>query len=130
MEDSLYRISLRILGLTLACVLAFESGLFSPVTKQLSDDTRLYLANSVGMFASIEPNELNVITARLTERERELDAREREIAAREMDTGSNGSATTTFILSAFLFILLVLIVLNYVLDFLRARQEAYYEQAV
>lgn len=129
MEDSLYRISLRILGLTLACVLAFESGLFSPVTKQLSDDTRLYLANAVGMFASIEPNELNVITARLTERERELDAREREIAAREMDTGA-GSSTTTFLLSAFLFILLVLIVLNYVLDYLRARQEEYHEQAV
>lgn len=79
------------------------------------------------MSASVEPTELNQYTAALTQKERELIAREQALAAREIAVGfsqeeSGAADRTTYLLAGVLFILLVLILLNYVLDYMRYRE--------
>lgn len=129
LEDTFYHSCLRIAAATVACVLVFQSGVLISSTAQWTAYTRSYVANSIGVGASVKPNELNVITAHLTQREQELTAREAALAQREIAVGVGGvssSQTTdwsTYILSAFLFILLLLIILNYALDYSRARAE-------
>ncbi len=124
--DSLYHRILRVSALVCALVLLFESGLVSPVTRQLSVDTHQYLANAVGVGAAVEPTELNSLTSELTKQKLALEEREQAIKEREIEIGlSEGQSpneTSTYVLSGVLFILLVLIILNYALDYLRARQ--------
>lgn len=127
MQDTLYHSLLRISMVVVAVALVFDSGLFSPVTKQLSSDTKLYLAQAVGMYAAIEPNELNTITAELTAREQELAKREAALTEREIAVDLDQSPATsttmsTWVMSLLLFIILVLVILNYILDFWRGRQ--------
>jgi hypothetical protein len=111
-----------------ALILVFDSGLLSPVTSQLSDETSVYLASVVGVGASVAPTELNTITAALTEREQELAEREAVLTERELAVGLNSGDRqasqdlSTYILSLLLFIILVLIILNYALDYARARE--------
>ena len=127
MQRTYYHSILRIASLTCALVLLFDSGLVNPVTKELSRNTRQYLAQAVSMNASVTPNELNQLTAELTAQKKDLAEREAALKEREIAVNLNqsntaaGSSTSTFILSIILFILLVLIVLNYVLDYLRRR---------
>jgi hypothetical protein len=125
MQNSIYHSMLRTSALTLALILLFVSGLVSPVTQHLSVQTERYLASTIGMYASVEPNGLNEVTAALTAKETELLNRETALNERELSLGLNGSAPTNdytvYILSVILFILLVLIIANYVLDFLRSR---------
>jgi preprotein translocase subunit SecG len=127
-EHSNYHKFLRVSAVVLAFVLIFESGLLIESTKQLSIGTHQYLANAVGMSASIKPNELNRYTAALTQKEKELAEREaalrdREIAVNLSTGSSNNSADrSTYILASILFIILVLIILNYVLDYLRLKE--------
>jgi hypothetical protein len=116
MTHSVYHKILRVSLLTTAIVLVFDGGFITPVTKHLSDNTVSYLANSIGIFAQIESNEFNTITAELTRRENELDAREaslRTIEARNFNTDARDYST--YILSVILFMV------NYVLDWRRAR---------
>ena len=126
--SSLYHRILRISALVLALLVAFDRGVFSPITKQLSHNTQLYVATVICVGAAVEPTPLNTYTAALTARERELDAREAAFDSREitvgLNTGSDGTPSpySTYILSALLFIILVLIVCNYILDFWRDRQ--------
>ena len=114
--------------MVVAVALVFDSGLLSPVTEQLSADTKLYLGQAVGMYAAIEPNELNVITAELTAREHELAEREAALAEREIavdlnsPTSNTSSSMSTFVMSVLLAIILALVLLNYALDFWRGRQ--------
>ncbi len=127
MSNTVYHSILRIAALTFAVVLLFDSGLLSPVTQQLSQGTQNYLAQSIGMYASVQPTEINQLTAELTKRERELAQREsamkeREIAVDVRQQSSVGSSYSTYILSVILFIILVLLVINYTLDFTRARR--------
>ena len=80
------------------------------------------------MYARVEPNEFNVITAELTKRENELAQREvsfaeREIASRSFSQTSND--ISTYVLSSILFMLTVLIAINYVLDWSRQRKMIY-----
>ena len=125
-EDSLYHRVLRVSAVVCACVLLFESGLVSPVTKQLSLHTHQYLANAVGVGASVEPTELNSLTSDLTKQRLALQAREQAVREREIEIGlvpgESSQDTSIYILSGILFILLVLIILNYTLDYLRARE--------
>ncbi len=124
MEQSRYHKFLRVSALIIAFILVFDGGFISPLTKQLSDNTVNYLANSIGISASVHPNELNVITAEFTAREKALDAREAGLADREIKTrdfGQNSVDYSTYILSTILFILLVLILLNYALDWAHYR---------
>ena len=125
----MYHRVLRVGALVSALVLLFVSGLVSERTAQLADHTQWYLANAVGVSVGVSENEYNTITAALTKREHELDQREKALLQREIDVGirSGSDATvssldSTLLLSGFLFILLVLIVLNYVMDFVRARR--------
>lgn len=109
-----------------AITLVFDGGFLFPVTKQLSDMTTEYVA-SIGssVQASVPENEINRLTAQIAEQKRELDAREaalreREIASRSFDT-SDAADYSTYILSSILFLLTLLIVFNYVMDFARMR---------
>ncbi|MFW6210054.1 MAG: hypothetical protein ACOC4E_01030 [Patescibacteria group bacterium] len=125
-EFSTYHRFLRIASVVTALLLVFQSGLVSDRTAIIAAGTQGYLANAIGMTAGVEPTPLNEYTAALTEKERELAAREaalesREIAVEVRGQGGAVSGTTTYLLAGALFILLALIVLNYTLDFLRAR---------
>tara|TARA_B100002019_G_C21240719_1_gene585412 strand:+ start:689 stop:1096 length:408 start_codon:yes stop_codon:yes gene_type:complete len=127
-ENSVYHSLLRVSAVVCTCVLVFVSGLIDDSTAKLADDTQLYLANAVGASASVEPTELNKYTAALTQKQRELEEREsalreREIAV-ELSTGgtAQGSDTSTYVLASILFLLLVLILLNYALDYLRQKE--------
>ncbi|MBP6924597.1 MAG: hypothetical protein KBB78_03440 [Candidatus Pacebacteria bacterium] len=119
-KHSTYHRVLRVSALTCAFVLLFESGLVHSSTALLSQNTHQYLANAVGVGASIEPTELNMVTAELTAAKMELQ-REREINV-GLAQGQGGNQAI-YILSGILFILLVLIVLNYALDYLRYRDQ-------
>jgi hypothetical protein len=105
----------------------FESGVINESTKAIATDTHQYLANAVGASASVNPTELNQITAALTAQKSELDSREAALREREiqvnLSNGSNaGNETATYVLSSILFVLLVLILLNYTLDYLRMKE--------
>ncbi len=126
MTNTTYHSVLRIVSMTLAIMLLFDSGILSPVTHTLSENTQIYLAQSIGMYAGVEPNDINTLTAQLTQKERELNERESALAQREISVSLEkptvGTSYSTYILSVILFLILVLLVLNYVLDFLRSRQ--------
>jgi hypothetical protein len=128
-QDTRYHSVLRILGLTTALVLLFDSGALLPATTQLSDNAQQYVATVVGVSASVEETELSNITAALTEKEISLNAREAVLAEREIALRTNTAAPagsgdiSTYLLSIILFIMLALIILNYGLDFARYRKE-------
>lgn len=126
MKNSNYHRFLRVSAVVCALALVFESGLVSESTAQISRGTHTYLANAIGMSASVQPTELNTITAALTARERELAAREAALREREISVGiSSGDVSNekaTYLLASILLILLVLILLNYALDYLRSRE--------
>lgn len=122
---TLYHKFLRVSALVVGLVLLFQST--STVTSSpLLSDARTYLANAVSVTVGVEPTELNMITAGLTKRSTELDAREaalreREINARATDGGDSSLVFSNYVLSTLLLLLLVLIVMNYIFDFIRAR---------
>lgn len=129
MRHSLYHKSLRVSGVLVGLVLLFDSGMLTSTTETLSLQTRQYIATAVGMYAAVEENELNALTGALSERQRALDAREaalreREIDAQAQDTSAAPLDISSYILSALLFLILVLIVLNYIFDWMRARKAA------
>lgn len=122
-----YHKILRSACVIVALVLVFDSGLFAPVTKDMSRYAQKQVATAVGVSAGVEQNEINELTAQISARERELDQREaalrqREIDARAVDNSSGITDLSTYILSSILFLMLVLIVLNYILDFMRTRE--------
>ncbi len=127
MRNSTYHRILRVSALVCAFVLIFESGLVSKSTAIISAGTHAYLASVVGMSASVQPTELNLLTAELTKKQTELAAREAALKEREIAVGVDASGqnneTAIFILAGILFILLVLIILNYILDYLRLKEE-------
>lgn len=129
MAHTMYHRLLRIAALTVAVVLAFDSGIINPATRVISSETQSYLAASVGMSAAVTPTDLNQMTAALTAKQQELQRQEqalkqREIAVnlRQPDQGT-GMNYSSYILSVLLFIILVLIILNYILDYVRYRRQ-------
>jgi len=114
-------------------VLVFDSGIISPLTATLSQNTYEYLGSvGTGVFAGVPENEINTLTAQISERERTLDAREaalreREIQTRPYDTSSD-TDYSTYIISVILFIIIVLLVLNYIMDFTRIKKMTYEKQ--
>lgn len=121
LDESMYHRVLRVSLVVCAVVLIFESGLVSPLTRQLSVETHQYLANVVGMSASVEPTELNSLAAELSKQKLALDAREREIEV-NLAKSQSANQTSTYVLAGILFVLLVLIILNYTLDYLRSKE--------
>lgn len=136
MKDGLYRVSLRISSLVTALTLVFVSGILTPITKELSNSTFEYLASAaVGVQVGVEETELSQLTAEFTTRTRALDAREaalqeREIAARSFGANTNNDDYATYIISVILFILTTLMMMNYVLDWRRARESRLVTQVV
>ncbi len=124
--DSLYHKCLRVSGLCIALILAFQTGLFFSETTTVSLKTHTYIANVIGITAGVSPTEVNMLTAELTKKQRELEQREMALTEREIDAqvrDSGGSVEmSNYILSAILSLLLLLIVTNYALDFVRARK--------
>lgn len=130
MKVSIYHRFLRVSLLVMTAVLVFDSGAVIPGTKQLSDNTIVYLASvgsSVG--ASVSPNEINSLSAQIAEQQRQLNLREAELNEREIKARAFGSESGTdysiYIISAILFIIIVLLMINYVLDFRRVRRYRY-----
>lgn len=125
-QNTLYHRVLRTSVVVTALLLVFESGIVSHATLLLSINTHQYLAQSVGMTATVEPTELNSITAELTKQRLLLDNREAALKEREIEIGlrESGTSNTTaiYVLSVIVFILLLLIVTNYILDYLRVRE--------
>ena len=123
LKHSVYHKALRTSAVLVATILAFESGAVIPETALLSHITLGQLANVVGMHASVPTNEINTLALELQRRSTELDTREREINAQARDTAITSHPYVTYILAAILSGQLVLIILNYVFDYLRARGE-------
>lgn len=125
LENSAYHSLLRIALVVFAVLLVFDSGIVSQSTRTLSLSAQEYVASAVGVTVAVPPNDVNVLTKRITELQTELDRRDREIAV-NLNKETAGSAktfnTSTFVLSVILFILLFLIVMNYILDYLRFRK--------
>jgi len=121
MTDTLYHQLLRISALTLAFVLLFVSGIISPITKELSKGAGTYIATAIGMNAAVLPTDVNTLSAQLQQRDQELTQREIAVSLRESEPSKSDMAT--YVMSILLFILLVLIVLNYVLDFMRVHSK-------
>lgn len=119
--NSMYNSFLRIAVCVFAFLLVFDSGLWLQATADLSDMTQAHLANVVGVTVGVSPNDVNQLTGRITELETELQAKERLIAVNVRDNDSGGLDRSTFVLSTILFILLVLIVINYAMDYRRQR---------
>lgn len=125
-QSSLYHKVLRVSLIVMAFVLLFDSGLINQSTKYLANNTQSYMASVIGVGASVAPTELNRFTAELTTMERELSLREAALREREIAVGIiDGRVSrdySTYILAGILFILLVLILLNYTLDYLRSAE--------
>ena len=123
MKNSLYHSFLKIAVCVFAFVLVFDGGLALPATESMSSLTQQHLASVVGVTLGVAPNDVNVLTTRITELETELEAKERLIAVNLQNTNSDGGLdVSTFVLSIIVFILLVLIVLNYALDYIRQKK--------
>ena len=120
LEQTLYHSLLRVALIVVAITLVFDSGLLFSKSAELSSSTQQYLANAVGVTVGVSPNEVNQLTGRITELEQEL-AAEREIAVSLNSENAPSTDKSTFVLSIILFILLVLIILNYALDYVRAK---------
>ncbi len=129
-----YHSFLRISILVSAFLLVFDSGILNPITQQLSNQTLMYVADvGVGASATVPENEINALSAQIAERQKILDAREAELREREIasrDFGSSDSATdfSTYVISTILFILTMLLVLNYAMDWARVRSFRYEKQ--
>jgi hypothetical protein len=123
MQSSLYESLLRVSLLTTAIVLVFDSGLVSPVTKHLSDNTVLYLAQTASVVAQVEKNEVNTLSEELRKRDEELDEREAQLRTIEARIYGDGETVdySTYVLSLILLILTVLVLMNYVLDWKRVQ---------
>ncbi len=126
MRHSTYHRILRVSIASLAVALIFESGILNVATSRMAQNTHQYLANAIGISASVKSTELNQYTAKLTQIERDLINREAAITERELALGLSEGASdnqkVTYILASILFILLILILLNYTLDYLRYRE--------
>lgn len=128
LEETTYHKLLRISSVVVATVMLFQAGFVSSTTALMARGTQDYMANAVGVFVGVAPTELNQMTAHITAEKLALDSREQAITEREIAIGikpgsNSNQTTTTFVLSGVLFILLVLIILNYALDYLRAKEE-------
>jgi hypothetical protein len=129
-QSVLYRSLLRVSLVVTAAVLTFQAGLIDERTSELFSQTTHHLSAAVGMSVSVAPTEFNEITAELTKQQNLLAQREDQIAAREIDLGLNSGEptagqTTTYVLASILFVQLLLIILNYGLDYLRVREQKY-----
>jgi len=115
-----YHRTLRTTALVVGLVLLFDSGIALDNSREISDGAVKYLANTVGIVATVPSNEVNTLAMELQARIDQVEQREREINAQARDSMSVD--TSTYILSSILLLLLALIVTNYALDYIRERK--------
>jgi len=125
LEFSTYHKILRISSVVCASVLLFQAGLISQTTATLATHTQLYLASVVGVTAGSYPAETNQTAIELTQKNTEQFFNEEASRQNKVTVSFNSDTDTvqdqsTFILAALLFIILILIVLNYSLEFFRS----------
>jgi hypothetical protein len=120
-RTSTYHRALRVSALITFLLLGFMSGMLFPQGDMLSRTTSAYLANVVGVGASVVPNGTNTLVQELKNRSDLLDQKEREIDARARDHESPFGDPTVLALSLILGVQLILIVTNYILDYRRFR---------
>lgn len=128
-QSMLYRSVLRVSVVVTAFILVFQSGMIDERTAVVfTEATDTLYATVVGASASVRPTEINQITAELTKQQQLLASREEVITEREIELGlaqgstESSNQTTTYLLAAILLIQLILLVLNYVLDYLRTKE--------
>ncbi len=121
-QNTLYHSALRVISVTFALILVFDSGMIYPITKELSNNATSYLASAVSVSVGVKATEMNQLTARITELENELAVaqEEREIAV-NLNKSGVGDRSTLYI-AITLALLLILIILNYLMDYWRSRQ--------
>lgn len=115
LQHTLYHKILRVTVCVAVCLLVFDSGIVAESTKSLSNNTQMFLANAVSVSVGVPKTEMNTLTAEITKLKEERDL------AIGLSANSITSDMSTFVLSVVTFILLVLVILNYALDFTRAR---------
>lgn len=81
------------------------------------------LGSVVGMYASIEPNDYNLLAQQLNKRSQELDAREAALEEKELSTSSNTNTQSDrkaiVYITSIGTLLLALVLLNFYLDIKR-----------
>lgn len=125
----LYHTTLLVSALCVAIVLLVQSGSMPWARFSLSSHARHYVASVMSVSAGVEATDLSLLTAELTKKNTELAQREAAVKAREIQAQArdqNPSSAPDYLLSSLLFLLLVLIVTNYIFDFIRARKTQTY----
>jgi hypothetical protein len=113
-SSSSYHSVLRVTALIFAMVLVFESGLLSPVTQRTS-----HLAGQ--QLASVVTGTVDTALYSEGSQTRALG----EEATFSTQSLREPISKSTFLLSVAVFILLLLIILNYILDYLRRREKTF-----
>lgn len=102
-------------------VLVFLSVVFSDSGQKI----RQQVASVVGMYASVEPNEYNILTQQIKDKQEELDMREKDLAEKEtllaQQEAPEHSRTAIIYISIIGTLLLILILWNFVLDWRRRK---------
>lgn len=126
LEHSPYHKTLRVMALVVMVVMLFQGGLVSKSTTELASITGEYLTAAVGVSVGVPQNELNTLTTRIAELETQVGYKDAQLRERELEIGlssrDNSSYSVTIILASIQFILLLLIVVNYTLDYFRAQK--------
>ena len=99
------------------------AGILSLYTSGVGGGMVRQLGSVVGIYAGVEPNEYNLLAQQLEEKRKELDARENQIAQQEeliKESVVSDKASIVYA-TAIGFLLLVLVILNFYLDWKRNR---------
>ena len=126
MKASNYHRLLRISLLVSAIALVFESGLINQSTSYIAKGTHVYLANVINSPSQTVETKNNLYAIESSNEDKQSAALQE--AAKEREVGPQASTEiiynnrATYTLSIVVFMLLVLIILNYALDYIRSRR--------
>jgi len=108
--DGWYHSALRVLVVCFAAILVFESGVLSPATKTIAHLAGEQMASVIRVSTDVTPYSIQQVQTERT----------------QTSTVPEPISKSTFLLSTLLFVLLLLLVLNYVLVHLRTKELQYY----
>lgn len=103
-SESIYHKLLRVSSLLFAFLLIFSSGLVSPLTSQLTENSAKYAANLVNANSSL------------------VDSQNEPILTQESVVGEGSNETYTYLFAVILFVILLLMLLNYSLHFIGKKE--------
>jgi len=111
-STSWYHSILRISVLVFALALVFESGILSSVTQTIAHTAGEQFATAIQATTDNANYDEEVLSPEIARNQSEV----------KTLTVSPTTTKSTFLLSAIVFILLLLVVLNYILDYLRSKE--------